>query len=143
MSGHQSCALLCRYRSPRCNPERCRQKLRAETAVSAMGIGTSQCSDRPGPGSAEFCAASQKSMKDAAAGRRTAREASMCPDSPRIHQQSHEGISRWCCAGLSGTGPQPASHGARVLELIPPARSVPRLPVSPGEEGDTDQAGAR
>ena len=48
-------------------------------------------SDLPSPGSAKLWAASQNSKRDAATDRRTAREASLCLDSPRIHQQSHEG----------------------------------------------------
>ena len=82
------------------------------------------------PGSAELRAAAQNNREDAAADRRTAREASMCFDSPRIHQQSHEGTGWWRRAGAlqtaAGTGPQPSFHGARALDLIPPAWSVLR-----------------
>ena len=69
-----------------------------------MRIGTTQCSDWQGPGSAEFWTASQKSKEDAATDRRTAREASLCLDSTGICQQSHERTSRRCCAGISRLG---------------------------------------
>ena len=47
------------------------------------------------------------------------REVSLCFDSPRIHQQSHEGIGRWRRAGLCGLpqeldfNPHPAQFGHR------------------------------
>ena len=66
--------------------------------------------------SAEFWAASLNSNKDAAADRRTAREASLCLDSPRIYQQSHEGAGRRCCAGLSRL-PQELDHSPHSAEL--------------------------
>ena len=60
------------------------------------------CSDWPGPGSAEFWAAAQNNREDATAEGRTAWEASLCLDSSRLHQQSHEGTGWRCCAGFSG-----------------------------------------
>ena len=69
-----------------------------------------------GPGSAEFWAASQNSREDAAADRRTAREASLYFDSSRLYQQSHEGTDRRCCAGLSRL-PQEPDHSPHPTEV--------------------------
>ena len=102
-SGHQSWAVLCRFR---CRlflaeiPKRCRQEFRAETATSTVGTGANQQSDLQSSGSAELWTASQNSKRSAATVRRTAREASLCLDSPRIHQQSHERTGRLRRAGL-------------------------------------------
>ena len=99
MSGHQSWALLCRYR--------CRLLLAQipsgvdRNAELAVGNGASQCSDWPGVGSAELLAAAQNSRNDTAAVRRTAREASVRLNNPRLNPQSHEGPCRWRCTGLS------------------------------------------
>ena len=65
--------------------------------------------------------ASQNSKRGAAKDRRTAREASLCLDSLRIHQQSREGTGRWRRRALrtaAGTGVQPSSRGVRALELV-------------------------
>ena len=124
MRGHQSWALLCR----------CRFRLllaeipngvdrNSETYASAVG---KKSSDWPGPGSAKFWTTSQSSNEDAAADRRTAREASMCPNSPRLHQQSREGTGRrrkgLCRLPQKLDHTQPSFHGARALELTPAAR---------------------
>ena len=104
MSGHQSWALLCRYH---CRlllaeiPKGVDRNSELKQRLHLWESGANQCSDRQGPGSAEFWAAPQHSRKDAAADRRTAREASLCLDSPRLYQQSHEGTGRRCCAGLN------------------------------------------
>ena len=71
----------------------------------------------------------------------------MCPDSPRVHQQSHEGTGqRWLRRvqrTAAGTGPQPSFHGAWVLELIPPVRSALMQPESHGEAERGEGARAR
>ena len=43
----------------------------------------------------------------------------------------------------AGTGPPPSFRGARVLELIPPVRSVLMRSESHGDESDTNKRGAR
>ena len=89
MSGHQSWSLLCRYW--------CRKLLAIPKGVDRNSEVKQRLylwekrSDLQSPGSAKLWAASQNSKRDAATVRRTAREASLCLDSPRIHQQSHEG----------------------------------------------------
>ena len=88
--------------APSRDPSRRRQELGIETTTSPVGNGANQWSDLQSCRSAEFWAASQNSKRDAATVTQAAREASLCLDSPRIHQQSHEGIGQWCCAGLSG-----------------------------------------
>ena len=106
-----SCERLSAPAAELLHPEHRGQKLRAETAASVVGIGADQRSDWPGLGSAELRAAAQNNREDAAADGRRAWEASLCLDSPRLHQQSHEGTGRRCCAGFSGL-PQELDHSS-------------------------------
>ena len=69
----------------------------------------------------------------------------MCPDSQRLHQQSHEGTGRRGCARFSGL-PQELDHSPHSTELElwnsppltpPPVRRVPRRRKLPGVEEST------
>ena len=116
--GHQFWALLCRFR--------CRLLLaEIPTGVDrsselnrdfSCGIGTISNLISQSSGSASLWTVSQNTKKVAATDRRAARETSLCLDSRRIHKQSHEGIGRWCCAGLSGLS-QELDHSPHSAEF--------------------------
>ena len=71
------------------------------------------------------------SMRGAATDRRTARETSVCLDSPRIHQQSHEGtgwavlrralliVARTELQLFTSDGGDPSGSFARIVQLNP------------------------
>ena len=117
MSGHQSWAVLCRYR--------CRLLL----AEIPKGVGRNSELKQPLQlwetgqiRSAEFWTAAQNSKEDADTARRTARETSLRLDSPRIHQQSYEGTGGRRRAGRTtaliprSTGTGTHSTGAKCAE---------------------------
>ena len=119
MSGHQSWALLCRYRCRLLLAEipegidrnsELKQRLKRWESVqinALIGLVLGQQNSRP---------LRRTTGRSAAADGRTAWEASLCLDSPRIHQQSHEGIGRRCCAGFSAP-PQELDHSPHSAEL--------------------------
>ena len=81
-------------------------------------------------GAATLWSASQEKTSNAATYGRTARETSLCLDSQRIDQQSHERARGWSSA-RHGRLPKELDHcsrGARAAELIhTKAEIVPRL----------------
>ena len=109
MSSHQSWALLCRCRCrfscgvDRNSEMKLRLRLWETGQIRVLG-------------KQKRWTASQNRKKGAAADRRTAREASLCLDSPRIHRQSHELIGRRCSAGLSRL-PQKLDYSSHPTEL--------------------------
>ena len=143
VSGHQCWALFCRYR---CRlllaeiPKGVDRNSELTKRLHLWETGKNQRSDMQGPGSAKLCAASQNSKRRVGTDRRTAQDASLCLDSPRIHQQSKKGL-------VSGAAHSSAdcrrNWTAVVIPRIPPAWSAPRRPESPGVEGDTNWRGAR
>ena len=123
MSGHQSWALLCRYR--------CRLLLakipkgvdrNSELKQRLHLWETGQISDLICKVLGQQNSGPLRRTAGAVTDRRTARDT-------RIHQQSHEGTGGRRCAGLliAGTGLHLSPHGARALEPVLPVRSAPRL----------------
>ena len=147
MSGHQSWALLCRFR---CSlllaeiPKGVDRNSELKQRLQLWESGQISDSDLQGPEVSKILGRFAEQQEGAATDRRTARETSVRLDSPRIHQQSHEGmVLRRAQRTVAGTGLQHSSRGARALELVPPVRSVPMRPESPWVEGATNWHGAR
>ena len=92
LSGHQSWALLCRYRCRLLLAEVPKGVDRNSELKQRLHFWEMGRSDWQGPGSAELRAAAQNNREDVAVDGRTAWEASLCFDSWRLHQQSHEGL---------------------------------------------------
>ena len=131
-------ALICRFR---CRlllaeiPKGCRQKLRAETATSPVGIGSNQRSDLQGPGSAQLWTAAQP-QTDEQRGKRA------CALTARGSiTKAMKGLVWWRRAGLCGL-PQELDDSPHPAEFwlgnsFSPVRTAPENgPIQTGAKRD-------
>ena len=149
MSGHQSRALLCRFRCRLLLAEirkivdknsELKQRLHLWESGQITGL-ISKVLGQQNSGPPRKTARGMKPQTNEQRGKRACALTARGCISKAMRDSSV--APRRALRTAGGTGPQPSSRGVRAQELIPPWRSVPRRPGSPGEEGDTNWRGAR